>query len=101
MHSAACPREGIARIGYRTKTLVRRLSPGDIAVIAHTDLDGVAAQELLRRGVAAVLNAEDSATGRLPNRGPLLLAQAGVPLVDCLGEEFLSSIRDGDRVRIE
>lgn len=101
MHSEPRSLEGTARIGYRTKTLVRRLSPGDVAVIAHTDLDAVAAQELLRRGVAAVLNAEDSATGRLPNRGPLLLAQASVPLIDCLGEDIMTIIRDGDVVRVE
>lgn len=93
--------EGLARVGYKTKTLVRRLAPGDVAVIAHADLDAVAARELLRTEVRAVLNAEDSATGALPNRGPTILAQAGVLLLDCIGEDLMTHLRDGDRVRIE
>jgi len=32
---------GRARLGKRTKVLVRRLKPGDIAVIDHADIDRV------------------------------------------------------------
>ena len=41
------PVTGIARIDRRTKRLVRRLQPGDIAVINHEDLDRVAAETLV------------------------------------------------------
>src|SRR5690625_1135252 len=51
---------GIARKDERTKNLVMRLSPGDIAVIDHEDIDEVAAQGLLSRKVRAVINAATS-----------------------------------------
>ena len=34
---------GTARLGKRTKELVRRLNSDDIAIIDHTDLDRVSA----------------------------------------------------------
>ena len=33
---------GVARVDLRTKVLVKRLAPGDIAIIDHADLDRVA-----------------------------------------------------------
>ncbi|MDX6489156.1 MAG: hypothetical protein QOK13_1771, partial [Gaiellaceae bacterium] len=47
---------GNARIDKRTKHLVKRLSPDDIAIIDHTDLDRVSAEELLESGVRVVVN---------------------------------------------
>ena len=38
---------GPARLDRRTKQLVRRLRPEDVAIIDHTDLDRVSAEELL------------------------------------------------------
>ena len=35
---------GTARVYRRTKDLVKRLQPGDVAVISHRDLDVVAAE---------------------------------------------------------
>ena len=48
---------GRARVGRRTKELVTRLHAGEIAVIDHIDLDGVAATGLVEAKVAAVVNA--------------------------------------------
>ena len=48
---------GVARVDLKTKVLVRRLEPGDIAVIDHPDLDRVSADELIACRVAAVVNA--------------------------------------------
>ena len=70
--------EGTARLGRRTKHLVKRLVPGDVAVIDHVNIDRIAAEELIATGVGAVINASPSSNGRYPNAGPLLLAQAGV-----------------------
>ena len=47
---------GTARLDRRTKHLVRRLGPDDIAIIDHTDLDRVSAEELLESGVRVVIN---------------------------------------------
>ncbi|MDX6595818.1 MAG: hypothetical protein QOI72_1200 [Solirubrobacterales bacterium] len=95
------PQEGVARVGRRTKDLVTRLRPGDVAVIDHEDLDRVAAEGLVDAGVAGVVNAAPSISGRYPNLGPLILAEAGVPLVDTVGPLLLDKIREGDRVRLD
>ncbi|HEU4393255.1 MAG TPA: putative cytokinetic ring protein SteA [Solirubrobacterales bacterium] len=95
------PVEGTARLGERTKHLVKRLRPGDVAVIDHVNVDRIAAEELIEAGVAAVLNASESSDGRYPNSGPLMLAHAGVQLVDAPGQGLFELLKDGDRVRID
>jgi uncharacterized membrane-anchored protein len=92
---------GAARLDRRTKRLVGRLRAGDIAVIDHVDLDRVAADSLVAVGVAAVLNAKPSISGRYPNLGPEVLVQAGIPLVDDLGEELFDRVREGEVLRVE
>jgi uncharacterized membrane-anchored protein len=92
---------GTARLDRRTKRLVGRLRPGDIAVIDHVDLDRVAADSLVAVGVSAVLNAKPSISGRYPNLGPEVLVQAGIPLVDDLGEDLFDRLREGETVRVE
>lgn len=79
----------------RTKKLLSRLRPGDIAFIHHTDLDAVAARALVEKRVAAVVNALPSISGRYPNRGPLLLLEASIPLLDNVGEEAFVRAPDG------
>src|ERR687887_1602401 len=92
---------GIVRLDRRTKRLVGRLRPGEIAVIDHVDLDRVAADSLVATGVAAVLNAKPSISGRYPNLGPEVLIQAGIPLLDDLGDELFDRLREGETVRVE
>ncbi|HXR30924.1 MAG TPA: putative cytokinetic ring protein SteA [Solirubrobacterales bacterium] len=92
--------EGTARLGRRTKHLVRRLAPGDVAVIDHVNIDRIAAEELIASGVRAVVNASPSSDGRYPNAGPLLLAQAGVTLVDVDGADPFELLGDGDRITV-
>ena len=92
---------GAVRLDRRTKRLVGRLRPGEIAVIDHVDLDRVAADSLVAAGVAAVVNAKPSVSGRYPNLGPEVLIQAGIPLVDDLGEDLFDRLREGDLVRVE
>src|SRR3712207_5818560 len=92
---------GTARLDRRTKRLVARLRPGDVAVIDHVDLDRVAADSLVAVGVAAVLNAKPSVSGRYPNLGPEVLIQAGIVLIDAIGEEAFERIREGDVVSID
>jgi uncharacterized membrane-anchored protein len=91
---------GTARIGRRTKDLVKRLEPGEIAIIDHEDLDRVAADGLIAAGAAAVVNAAPSISGRYPNAGPLRLVAAGVPLIDDTGSALLERAHDGDAIRI-
>src|SRR5580693_4084525 len=92
---------GVARVDPKTKALVRRLEPGDIAVIDHPDLDRVSADELIACRVAAVVNASKSVTGRYPNLGPGLLLEAGIPLIDDVGKDALGKLADGTQVRLD
>lgn len=91
--------EGKVRIDERTKNLTRRLEEGNIAVINHKDIDRLAAEELVRCKVKAVLNAAKSSTGRYPNTGPSILVNAGITLIDDLGPDIMQ-LREGQRVSI-
>ncbi|HMS88386.1 MAG: hypothetical protein KA758_08865 [Acidimicrobiales bacterium] len=91
---------GVARVDRRTKDLAKRIKPGEIAVIDHRDLDTVATESLIEAGVAAVVNADASISGRYPNVGPLLLPAAGVPMVDQVGSEVMDQIVDGTTITI-
>jgi uncharacterized membrane-anchored protein len=95
------PVTGVARFDRRTKRLVKRLQPGDIAVINHEDLDRIAAETLVDAAPVAVVNAAASISGRYPNLGPLLLCQAGIPLVDDVGPEVMESIHEGAPITID
>jgi uncharacterized membrane-anchored protein len=90
-----------ARLDRRTKNLTKRLQPGEIAVIDHVDLDRVAADALIARQAAAVVNAAVSISGRYPNLGPQRLVEAGVPLVDDVGADVFTKISEGDTVRLD
>jgi uncharacterized membrane-anchored protein len=91
---------GPARADRRTKELVKRLCPGDIAVIDHADIDRVAAENLIRCAPSAVINASTSFTGRYPHMGPLLIAEAGIPLIDDVGPEVLDLFTEGEELRL-
>ncbi|MEN3314896.1 MAG: hypothetical protein V7605_1130 [Acidimicrobiaceae bacterium] len=91
----------VARVDRRTKVLLTRLAPGEVAVIDHEDLDRLAVEGLIRARVGAVVNTARSISGRYPNVGPLLLAAAGIPLVDDVGPEVMAAVREGQLVRID
>ncbi|REF38020.1 putative cytokinetic ring protein SteA [Thermasporomyces composti] len=92
---------GAARLDIRTKNLLKRLRPGDIAIINHLDLDRVSAEALVEAGVVAVVNAAPSISGRYPNLGPSILVEAGIPLVDQVGMEVFARVAEGDTVRLD
>jgi len=92
---------GPARLDRRTKRLTGRLRPGDIAVIDHIDIDRVAADALVACEVAAVVNAKPSISGRYPNLGPEVLVDAGIALVDDVGEDVFQKVREGSSLRID
>jgi uncharacterized membrane-anchored protein len=92
---------GKARGNRRTKELIPRLEPGEVALVYHQDIDRQAAQGLIAAGASAVVNAAPSMSGRYPNEGALILVQAGIPLLDEVGVETLSEIADGSVLRID
>ncbi|HYX94482.1 MAG TPA: putative cytokinetic ring protein SteA [Geodermatophilus sp.] len=92
---------GTVRLDRRTKNLTKRLHPGDVAVIDHVDIDRVSADSLVACRVAAVVNAAPSTSGRYPNLGPEILVNAGIPLIDGVGKEVLSAVKEGTAVRVD
>jgi uncharacterized membrane-anchored protein len=92
---------GIARLDRRTKDLTKRLRSGDVAVIDHVDIDRVSADALVACRIGAVVNASPSVSGRYPNLGPAILLAAGIPLLDSVGTDVFSAVRDGDLLRVD
>ncbi|HEY6424530.1 MAG TPA: putative cytokinetic ring protein SteA [Pseudonocardiaceae bacterium] len=90
---------GVARVDRRADAVVRRAGRGDIAVFDQVDLDRRTADALVAAGVAGVVNAAPSISGRFPNLGPEILVAAGIVLLDGVGAEALR-IKDGSRVRL-
>jgi uncharacterized membrane-anchored protein len=91
----------MVRLDRRTKTLTKRLRPGEVAVIDHVDLDRVSAEALASCEVGAVVNVAPSISGRYPNLGPQILVEAGIPLVDDVGPEIFAKLTEGDLVRVQ
>ncbi|WP_066637530.1 putative cytokinetic ring protein SteA [Desulfolucanica intricata] len=92
--------KGIAKIDNRTKNLVKRLLPNEIAIINHKDLDEVAARSLVEAKVQAVINAAPSLSEDYPNPGPLILVEAGIHVIDNVGTEVMTDIIEGQEVEI-
>src|SRR5256714_8396439 len=91
---------GAAKLDRRTKNLVRRVGPNDVAIIDHTDLDRVSAEELLESGGRVVVNVSPSQSGRFPNPGPLLLLRGGVRLIDAPGAPLFDELSEGELVTV-
>lgn len=91
---------GTARVDRRPHELLRRVGPGDIAVLDQTDLDRATADALVRADVAAVINGSPSISGRFPNLGPKTLLGAGIALIDDVGRDVLHRIKDGSSIRV-
>ena len=92
---------GTVRLDRRTKNLTKRLRPGDIAVIDHVDVDRVSADSLVACRMGAVVNAAPSISGRYPNLGPGILVEAGIPLIDGVGKEVFTRLKEGVSGRVE
>jgi uncharacterized membrane-anchored protein len=92
---------GVARLDGKTKKLTKRLQPGDIAIIDHVDLDRVSAEALAACGVGAVINVARSISGRYPNLGPQIIVEAGIPLIDDVGADVFTKVREGEIVRVD
>lgn len=92
---------GAARLDHRTKNLTKRLSPGDIAIIDHLDIDRVSAEALVACEAAVVVNVRPSVSGRYPNLGPNIIVDAGIALIDDVGPDLFNEIREGEQVRVE
>jgi uncharacterized membrane-anchored protein len=91
---------GKAKKDEKTKNLIDRLSPNDISVIFHQDLDEIAAMQLVEKKVKAVINAAPSISGKYPNQGPKILSDAGIPIIDHIGDHIFNQINENDLIEI-
>ncbi len=92
---------GPARVDRRLNGALRRARSGDVLVVDHIDLDRAGAEAILARGVTAVVNASAFISGRYPSLGPEILVRAGVVLVEGVGPDVLSVVRDGAVVGLD
>ena len=92
---------GPVRLGKKTKDLVKRIELGEVAVIDHADLDRIAAEDLAASGAVAVVNVAPFSTDRYPNVGPLILARAGMILVEATGAALFDMLDRGDVVELD
>lgn len=100
-HQALPGVRGRLRIDRRTKSLTKRLRPGEIAVIDHSDIDRVSGEALVACQPIAVVNAGRSISGRYPNVGPQIIVDAGIPLLDVDDEELLDRLKDGATASVD
>ena len=91
---------GTARVDRDIDRLLRRVGPGDIAVLDILDLDRVTADALVDAGVIGVVNASPSISGRYPNLGPEVLVANNITLIDNAGPEIFKKIKDGSKARL-
>src|SRR3546814_18899709 len=86
---------GTARIDIRTKRIVKRISPGEIMVIDHGDLDRVAAETIVAARAGAVLQPSHSIPGPYPIDGPHLPFPTGLPRAHGAGPQDRQGMGEG------
>ncbi|MDQ3936967.1 MAG: putative cytokinetic ring protein SteA [Actinomycetota bacterium] len=92
---------GPVRLGKRTKRLVKRIGAGDVAIIDHAGIDRVSGEDLVAAGVKHVVNVAQSVAPHYANRGPSILVESGVKLVDMPGAPLFDLLDDGDEVTLD
>ena len=91
---------GTARVDRDIDRLLRRVGAGDIVVLDVLDLDRITADALVEAGIAGVVNASPSISGRYPNLGPEVLMNNNIALIDNVGPEAFKKIKDGTKIRL-
>ena len=92
--------EAPIKVDRKTKKLAKRLSAGEIAVINHIDIDEVAANSLVERKIKLVINAAPSISGRYPNKGPKILIDNNILIIDNVGEKVFEELKEGQVIEV-
>lgn len=92
--------EAPIKVDRKTKRLAKRLTGGEIAVIHHKDIDEVAANSLVEGKIKLVINASQSISGRYPNKGPGILVDKNILIVDNVGEELFNNLQEGQIIEV-
>lgn len=77
-----------------------RMKAGDIAFVDAPDMTRRLAELLVAAQPAAVVNLDRFTTGAIPNYGPHVLLDAGIPLFEAAGSGMRAKVRDGKKVRL-
>ncbi|MBB6448940.1 putative membrane-anchored protein [Geomicrobium halophilum] len=94
------------RIGAITGTLHhlkhewRASNKGKVIVANQEDLSENYLEQMLRRGVKAVVNGQTSMTGHFDHRGVQRLLEAGIPVFDVKSSNGLMNLHQGRKARI-
>lgn len=91
---------GVVKKDKVTKNLTKRLEPGDIALIAHKDLDEIAATSLVEKKVKGIINTKETISGKYPNQGPVILLEAGIPIFEVSNSEVFDDLKEGDKIEV-
>ncbi len=86
--------------GRSTKKLIRSIEPKQIIVIDHLDLDEVAAAGIIEAKVRAVINVNLTMSGTYPLKGPLMLIEAGIPILE-VEHEYYYDFDNGTSIEID
>lgn len=92
--------EAPIKVDRKTKRLAKRLTGGEIAVINHIDIDEVAANSLVEGKTKLVINAAPSISGRYPNKGPGILTDNNILIIDNIGEELFHQLKDDEVLEV-
>lgn len=92
--------EGPIKVDRKTKRLAKRLTGGEIAVINHIDIDEVAANSLVEGKIKLVINAAPSISGRYPNKGPGILTEKNILIIDNVGEELFNDLKENQIIEV-
>lgn len=87
-------------IDGKTKNLLKRIRPGEIAVVAHEDIDEMAARGLVEARTKAVINLKSSLTGSYVTSGTQLLFENGIPVLDVTKIVSSLELKDGMQIHI-
>lgn len=89
------------KLDKKTKNLVNRINEGEIAIINHMDIDEIAANSLVSKKISAIINCQQSISGRYPNLGPSILEKAKIQIFDLREGDLFNKLEDEDIVTIE
>ena len=92
--------EAPIKVDRKTKRLAKRLTGGEIAVINHMDIDEVAANSLVEGKVKLVINAAQSISGKYPNKGPGILTDKNILIIDNVGQELFDELKEGQIIEV-
>ncbi|WP_339062518.1 putative cytokinetic ring protein SteA [Tepidibacillus marianensis] len=94
--------KGYYIVDSKTKNLLRRIRPNQIAILDHLNIDVIAAKGLIEKRVKAIINLSASFTGDYPTLGLKNLLEANILIFDLKEQsELLSSLKDEQFVEID